>query len=614
MDISETKNIKAVLRKEMKERLKGLPEGRKRELDEALCRQLLSLPEFSAPRTVYAYASLSWEPDTWEILRALLSRGFRLALPKVEGREMRFYFVPDLKELSQSSMKIWEPKADAVPADDSEALVLVPGMAFSRDGARLGKGGGFYDRFLAAEPDHKTIALAYGFQLMEQIPTGVYDRPVDQIVTENERIFPGDGEKKEELAMLLKEMGQRAKEASYFLGSMGMELKNQGLAAAADELIRRQEEILKANEADIARAKEKGMAPGLVDRLTLTPERIQGIVEGIQQVIGLEDPIGEVLSMKKRPNGLLIGQKRVPLGVIGMIYEARPNVTADAFALCFKTGNAVILRGGSDAAESNRAIVAAIRAGLASLNIPEDAVQLLDDPSRETAREFMRLNEYLNVLIPRGGAGLIRSVLENSTVPVIETGTGNCHIYVDESADLNMALEILFNAKTQRIGVCNACESLLVHRSVAKEFLPMAKKRLDEKQVEIRADEASRAIVPAFMEASEEDWGTEYLDYILSCKIVDSVDEAIAHINRYSTGHSEAIITSSYENAQKFLDQVDSAAVYVNASTRFTDGFEFGFGAEIGISTQKLHARGPMGLLALTSTKYIIYGSGQIRK
>ena len=614
MDISETKNIKAVLRKEMKERLKGLPEGRKRELDEALCRQLLSLPEFSAPRTVYAYASLSWEPDTWEILRALLSRGFRLALPRVEGREMRFYFVPDLKELSQSSMKIWEPKADAVPADDSEALVLVPGMAFSREGARLGKGGGFYDRFLAAEPDHKTIALAYGFQLMEQIPTGVYDRPMDQIVTENERIFPRDGEKKEELAMLLKEMGQRAKEASYFLGSMGMELKNQGLAAAADELIRRQEEILKANEADIARAKEKGMAPGLVDRLTLTPERIQGIVEGIQQVIGLEDPIGEVLSMKKRPNGLLIGQKRVPLGVIGMIYEARPNVTADAFALCFKTGNAVILRGGSDAAESNRAIVAAIRAGLASLNIPEDAVQLLDDPSRETAREFMRLNEYLNVLIPRGGAGLIRSVLENSTVPVIETGTGNCHIYVDESADLNMALEILFNAKTQRIGVCNACESLLVHRSVAKEFLPMAKKRLDEKQVEIRADEASRAIVPAFMEASEEDWGTEYLDYILSCKIVDSVDEAIAHINRYSTGHSEAIITSSYENAQKFLDQVDSAAVYVNASTRFTDGFEFGFGAEIGISTQKLHARGPMGLLALTSTKYIIYGSGQIRK
>ena len=614
MDISETKNIKAVLRKEMKERLKGLPEGRKRELDEALCRQLLSLPEFSAPRTVYAYASLSWEPDTWEILRALLSRGFRLALPRVEGREMRFYFVPDLKELSQSSMKIWEPKADAVPADDSEALVLVPGMAFSREGARLGKGGGFYDRFLAAEPDHKTIALAYGFQLMEQIPTGVYDRPVDQIVTENERIFPRDGEKKEELAMLLKEMGQRAKEASYFLGSMGMELKNQGLAAAADELIRRQEEILKANEADIARAKEKGMAPGLVDRLTLTPERIQGIVEGIQQVVGLEDPIGEVLSMKKRPNGLLIGQKRVPLGVIGMIYEARPNVTADAFALCFKTGNAVILRGGSDAAESNRAIVAAIRAGLASLNIPEDAVQLLDDPSRETAREFMRLNEYLNVLIPRGGAGLIRSVLENSTVPVIETGTGNCHIYVDESADLNMALEILFNAKTQRIGVCNACESLLVHRSVAKEFLPMAKKRLDEKQVEIRADEASRAIVPAFMEASEEDWGTEYLDYILSCKIVDSVDEAIAHINRYSTGHSEAIITSSYENAQKFLDQVDSAAVYVNASTRFTDGFEFGFGAEIGISTQKLHARGPMGLLALTSTKYIIYGSGQIRK
>ena len=351
-----------------------------------------------------------------------------------------------------------------------------------------------------------------------------------------------------------------------------------------------------------------------MDRLTLTPERIQGIVEGIQQVIGLEDPIGEVLSMKKRPNGLLIGQKRVPLGVIGMIYEARPNVTADAFALCFKTGNAVILRGGKRRGGIQPRHCGRDPRRTCFFKYPGGRGSASDDPSRETAREFMRLNEYLNVLIPRGGAGLIRSVLENSTVPVIETGTGNCHIYVDESADLNMALEILFNAKTQRIGVCNACESLLVHRSVAKEFLPMAKKRLDEKQVEIRADEASRAIVPSFMEASEEDWGTEYLDYILSCKIVDSVDEAIAHINRYSTGHSEAIITSSYENAQKFLDQVDSAAVYVNASTRFTDGFEFGFGAEIGISTQKLHARGPMGLLALTSTKYIIYGSGQIRK
>ena len=414
--------------------------------------------------------------------------------------------------------------------------------------------------------------------------------------------------------MELKEMGKRAKEASYFLGSMETDLKNQGLLAAAEEILKHREDILKANEADVILAKEKGMSPALVDRLQLTDKRIDDIVEGIRQVAGLEDPIGEVLSMKRRPNGLLIGQKRVPMGVIGMIYEARPNVTADVFALCFKTGNAVILRGGSDAAQSNQAIVTAIRSGLSSLNIPEDAVQLREDSSRETAREFMRLKDYLDLLIPRGGAGLIRTVVENSTVPVIETGTGNCHVYVDETADLSMALDIIFNAKTQRIGVCNACESTLVHRKVAETFLPMMKKRLDEKQVEIRADEDSRKIVPEFTPATEEDWGTEYLDYILSCKLVDSVDEAIAHINRYSTGHSEAIVTSSYENAQKFLDRVDSAAVYVNASTRFTDGFEFGFGAEIGISTQKLHARGPMGLLALTSTKYIIYGNGQIRK
>lgn len=372
-------------------------------------------------------------------------------------------------------------------------------------------------------------------------------------------------------------------------------------------------EILKANGKDIEKAEAKGMAPGLIDRLRLTPSRIEGIVEGMRQVADLEDPIGEVLSMKKRPNGLLIGQKRVPLGVVGMIYEARPNVTADAFALCFKTGNAVILKGGSDALFSNEAIVACIKKGLSSQGITEDAVQLIMDTDHKTTQEFMQMREYLDVLIPRGGAGLIRAVVENSKVPVIETGTGNCHVYVDESADLSMALDIIFNAKTQRIGVCNACESTLVHRKVAEQFLPLLKARLDEKNVEIRADGEARNIVPAFAAASEEDWGTEYLDYILSLKLVDSVDEAIAHINRYNTGHSETIVTSSYENAQKFLDEVDAAAVYVNASTRFTDGFEFGFGAEIGISTQKLHARGPMGLLALTSTKYIIYGNGQIR-
>ena len=317
--------------------------------------------------------------------------------------------------------------------------------------------------------------------------------------------------------------------------------------------------------------------------------------------------------MTQRPNGLLIGRKRVPLGVIGMIYEARPNVTADAFALCFKSGNAVILKGGSDAIFSNQALVKWIRKGLSDCNLPEDAVQLITDTDREITRQFMRMNAYVDVLIPRGGAGLIRTVVENSTVPVIETGTGNCHIYVDQSADFQMALDIILNAKTQRIGVCNACESLLVHRSIAGEFLPLLKNRLDQKQVEVRADEASVALVPDFQAATEEDWGTEYLDYILSLKLVDSVEEAIEHINRYNTCHSEAIITRDYEASQKFLSGVDAAAVYVNASTRFTDGFEFGFGAEIGISTQKLHARGPMGLKELTTIKYIIYGNGQVR-
>lgn len=338
------------------------------------------------------------------------------------------------------------------------------------------------------------------------------------------------------------------------------------------------------------------------------------MAEGLLQVASLDDPVGEVISMKPRPNGLLIGQKRVPLGVIGMIYEARPNVTADAFGLCFKSGNAVILKGGSDALESNKAIVVQIREGLKSAGLPEDAVQLIESTDREVTRQFMRLNDYLDVLIPRGSAGLIRSVVENSTVPVIETGTGNCHIFVDESADLDMALNIIFNAKTQRIGVCNACESLVVHRAVAEEFLPLLKARLDEKQVEIRADKEACALVDGFVPATEEDWGREYLDYILSLKLVDSIDEAIAHINRYNTKHSEAIITSDYANAQRFLNEIDAAAVYVNASTRFTDGFEFGFGAEIGISTQKLHARGPMGLKELTTTKYIIYGNGQVRQ
>lgn len=414
--------------------------------------------------------------------------------------------------------------------------------------------------------------------------------------------------------MKLEEIGSRAKEVSRVLNNLGSTPKNEGLKAVAQALLDGKGKILEANQKDVQAALAKGMNPGLVDRLSLNDARIQAMAEGLLQVASLDDPVGEVISMKPRPNGLLIGQKRVPLGVIGMIYEARPNVTADAFGLCFKSGNAVILKGGSDALESNKAIVVQIREGLKSAGLPEDAVQLIESTDREVTRQFMRLNDYLDVLIPRGSAGLIRSVVENSTVPVIETGTGNCHIFVDESANLDMALNIIFNAKTQRIGVCNACESLVVHRAVAEEFLPLLKARLDEKQVEIRADKEACALVDGFVPAAEEDWGREYLDYILSLKLVDSIDEAIAHINRYNTKHSEAIITSNYANAQRFLNEIDAAAVYVNASTRFTDGFEFGFGAEIGISTQKLHARGPMGLKELTTTKYIIYGNGQVRQ
>ena len=411
---------------------------------------------------------------------------------------------------------------------------------------------------------------------------------------------------------MLETLGRNAKEAEIVLRNLDT-AKNQVLEAVADSLIANSRELLEANAIDVKNGRENQMPEGLVDRLMLTEARIEGMAEGLRQVASLEDPIGEVIGMKKRPNGLLIGQKRVPLGVIGIIYEARPNVTADAFALCFKTGNVVILKGGSDAIHSNTAIVDCIRRTLEENGITRDAIQLIADTSRETAGEFMKMNEYVDVLIPRGGRGLIKAVVNNSTIPVIETGTGNCHIYVDESADLQMAADIVMNAKTQRVGVCNACESLLVHEKVKDAFLPVLARRLRTRNVEMRADEEAKALIPDAVPATEEDWGTEYLDYILSIKVVGGVDEAIRHINRYNTGHSEAIITKDYNNAQKFLDEVDAAAVYVNASTRFTDGFEFGFGAEIGISTQKLHARGPMGLLALTSTKFIIYGNGQIR-
>lgn len=407
--------------------------------------------------------------------------------------------------------------------------------------------------------------------------------------------------------------GQKAKEASYVLMNATTTEKNNALLKMAEVLLKSSEQILEANKKDLENAIEKGTPKAMLDRLALDESRINGMSDGLKDVVSLPDPIGEVTGMWKRPNGLQIGKQRVPLGVIGIIYEARPNVTCDAAGLCLKSGNVVILRGGKEAINSNVAIVKALREGVKESGLPEDVIQLVENTDREVATEMMKLNQYIDVLIPRGGAGLIQSVVQNATVPVIETGTGNCHVYVDCDADLEMAKNIVINAKTSRPSVCNAEEKLLVNEKIAKEFLPIIYKALKEKDVEVRGDKKVLEVLNEATEIQDDEWGKEYLDYIIGVKIVKDVDEAINHINKYGTGHSEAIITNSYENSQKFLQRVDAAAVYVNASTRFTDGSEFGFGAEIGISTQKLHARGPMGLNELTTNKYIVYGNGQVR-
>lgn len=409
------------------------------------------------------------------------------------------------------------------------------------------------------------------------------------------------------------ELGKRAKEASYDLGIASTTEKNKALELMANALINNTNEIIKANKEDLDRAVQKGTSKAMLDRLSLNESRIEDMAKGLRELIALEDPIGEVIEMWKRPNGLQIGKQRVAMGVIGIIYEARPNVTCDAAGLCLKTGNAVILRGGSEAINSNKAIVKILANAIKEAGLPEFSIQLVEDTSRETALEMMKLNEYIDVLIPRGGAGLIQTVVKNATVPVIETGVGNCHIYVDEDCDFDMARDIIINAKTSRPAVCNAAEKMIINENIANEFLPIIVKALREKDVEIRGDEKVKSLINDVKEASEDDWSKEYLDYIIGAKIVKSVDEAINHINKYGSGHSEAIVTNSYKNSQKFLNKVNAAAVYVNASTRFTDGSEFGFGAEIGISTQKLHARGPMGLKELTTIKYIIYGNGQVR-
>ena len=411
---------------------------------------------------------------------------------------------------------------------------------------------------------------------------------------------------------VLEQMGVNAKAAARTLLTAG-ELKNKALLAIADALIENTDKIVSANALDLDAARENGIRAALIDRLTLTPARIEGMADGVRQVAALPDPVGKVLDGTVRPNGLKIEKVKVPLGVIAIIYEARPNVTSDAAALCLKSGNAVILRGGKEAINSNKCIADIMRGAIESAGLPRDCVALVEDTSRASSVELMQLTKYVDVLIPRGGAGLIKAVVENSKVPVIETGAGNCHVYVDSTADIAMATEIINNAKTSRPSVCNAIETILVHKDIAEAALPVIKAKLDEKDVTLRCCERAAAILTGVETATEEDWYTEYGDYILAVKVVDSIDDAISHIAKYSTGHSEAIITQSYAAAQKFTDEVDSAAVYVNASTRFTDGGEFGLGAEIGIATQKLHARGPMGLNELTSMKFIIRGNGQIR-
>ena len=413
--------------------------------------------------------------------------------------------------------------------------------------------------------------------------------------------------------MTLTEICQKAFEAKYEVQNLSTEIKNKALLAVAEEIIAESADIIAANGTDLENAQKNGMHPGMIDRLTLNEQRIEAIAEGLRQVAGLPDPIGEIMEEFTRPNGMRIRKVRVPMGVVGIIYESRPNVTPDAFALTFKSGNAVILKGGSDCIHSNIAITRAIKKALEANGVTPEAIQLIEDTDREVTRQFMTMKQYVDVLIPRGSAGLIRAVTENSNIPVIETGTGNCHIYVDKDADLDKAIPIIINAKTQRIGVCNAAESLVVHEDIKDKFLPLFGKAMKEHKVEVRADEESKPLIENALSATEEDFGKEYLDYIISVKTVKNVDEAIAHINKYNTGHSECIVTENKETAQRFLDRVDAACVYVNVSTRFTDGFEFGLGAEIGISTQKLHARGPMGLKELTSYKYEITGEGQIR-
>ena len=578
---------KKLTRTAIKEKRYALRESEVQTLSQECVSKVLQFPELLEAKTVCVYMPTGNEIDTSAIIQYCLENQKRVAAPRIEGDTMEFYYFQSIVDLKQGAYDIWEPTGTERVTDE-ESVVIMPGVAFDLDCNRIGYGKGYYDKYLSKHPNMKKIALAYEFQIVGKIKREIHDIRPEMIVTE--------------------------RTASRTLNLLDTAKKNACLLKVSKALDENQELILKANARDIANAKKNGMPEAMIDRLSLTKERIQGMMEGVIQVVSLTDPVGEVITRFDRPNGLHIEQVRVPFGVIGIIYESRPNVTVDAFSLCFKTGNAVVLRGGSDAIHTNQALVTVIRKALKSMEVDENAICLVEDTSRQTATRFMKMKQYIDVLIPRGGAGLIQTVVEQSTIPVIETGTGNCHIYIDRYADIEKVVPIVHNAKLQRLGVCNACESLVIHEKIAEQVVPLLVEDLQKEGCEIRGDEAVRKISPMLKAATEEDYGTEYLAKIISAKIVKSVYEAIEHINRYSTGHSEAIITENEAAAKAFTEGVDSACVYVNASTRFTDGFEFGFGAEIGISTQKLHARGPMGLLALTSSKYVIHGNGQIRK
>ncbi len=596
---------KKITRNTIKEMRLALSEEEVRTLSEECVTKVLQFPELLEARTVCVYMPIGNEIDTSAIIQYCLENGKRVAAPRIEGETMEFYYFKQPSELKQGAFDIWEPTG-MEKVTDEESLVIMPGVAFDLNCNRIGYGNGFYDRYLSGHPRMKKIALAYEFQIVGKIKQEIHDVRPEMIVTESRVIMqPKEFD--------LEQVCKAAKKASRSLNLLDTAKKNACLLKVAKAIEENQELIIKANKRDIAAAKKNGMAEALLDRLSLNESRIQGIVEGVIQVVSLTDPIGTLITEFDRPNGLHVEQVRVPFGVIGIIYESRPNVTVDAFSLCFKTGNAVILRGGSDAIHTNMAFVSVIRKALKAMEVDENAISLLEDTSRQTANRFMKMKQYIDVLIPRGGAGLIQAVVEQATIPVIETGTGNCHIYIDRYADIEKVIPIVHNAKLQRLGVCNACDSLVVHEKIADEVLPLLVEDLQKEGCEIRGDADVCKVNPLVKEATEEDYGTEYLAKIISVKVVRSIYEAIEHINQYSTGHSEAIITENETAAKEFTDGIDSACVYVNASTRFTDGFEFGFGAEIGISTQKLHARGPMGLLALTSSKYVIRGNGQVR-